>query len=375
MRANRLYLSNFRNYEEQSVEFSPGINVIFGDNAQGKTNILEAVHMFSLGKSNRTHRDSELIRHGETSAKIELEFEGGGREFEAVVEIVRNKGKSIKVNDIPVRRNSELIGRFNVVYFGPEYLGMVKEGPGKRRRNLDVLISQLKPAYFSALSDLRKIVESKNAILKMQNPNATMLGIMNEKLINISAVLIKYRSRYIKEIGEIAAEIQKKISGDKETLTVRYVSCIGAADGLDEAEIKRRMAEKIEKNSEREKTRMETLISPHRDDIIYEINGKEAKAYASQGQQKTIVLVEKLAEVELISREIGESPVLLLDDIMSELDKKRQAFILSNIKGMQIIITCTDIEEFGNLDNFNRIYVENAVISAKGYNKPEISAN
>ncbi len=279
------------------------------------------------------------------------------------------------MNDIPVRRNSELIGRFNVVYFGPEYLGMVKEGPGKRRRNLDVLISQLKPAYFSALSDLRKIVESKNAILKMQNPNATMLGIMNEKLINISAVLIKYRSRYIKEIGEIAAEIQKKISGDKETLTVRYVSCIGAADGLDEAEIKRRMAEKIEKNSEREKTRMETLISPHRDDIIYEINGKEAKAYASQGQQKTIVLVEKLAEVELISREIGESPVLLLDDIMSELDKKRQAFILSNIKGMQIIITCTDIEEFGNLDNFNRIYVENAVISAKGYNKPEISAN
>ena len=135
------------------------------------------------------------------------------------------------------------------------------------------------------------------------------------------------------------------------------------------------MAEKIEKNSEREKTRMETLISPHRDDIIYEINGKEAKAYASQGQQKTIVLVEKLAEVELISREIGESPVLLLDDIMSELDKKRQAFILSNIKGMQIIITCTDIEEFGNLDNFNRIYVENAVISAKGYNKPETAAN
>ncbi len=262
--------------------------------------------------------------------------------------------------------------------FGPEYLGMVKEGPGKRRRNLDVLISQLKPAYFSALSDLRKIVESKNAILKMQNPNATMLGIMNEKLINISAVLIKYRSRYIKEIGEIAAEIQKKISGDKETLTVRYVSCIGAADGLDEAEIKRRMAEKIEKNSEREKTRMETLISPHRDDIIYEINGKEAKAYASQGQQKTIVLVEKLAEVELISREIGESPVLLLDDIMSELDKKRQAFILSNIKGMQIIITCTDIEEFGNLDNFNRIYVENAVISANGYNnynEPETAAN
>ena len=135
------------------------------------------------------------------------------------------------------------------------------------------------------------------------------------------------------------------------------------------------MAEKIEKNSEREKARMETLISPHRDDIIYEINGKEAKAYASQGQQKTIVLVEKLAEVELISREIGESPVLLLDDIMSELDKKRQAFILSNIKGMQIIITCTDIEEFGNLDNFNRIYVENAVISAKGYNKPETAAN
>ena len=148
-----------------------------------------------------------------------------------------------------------------------------------------------------------------------------------------------------------------------------------AHDGLDEAEIKRRMAEKIEKNSEREKARMETLISPHRDDIIYEINGKEAKAYASQGQQKTIVLVEKLAEVELISREIGESPVLLLDDIMSELDKKRQAFILSNIKGMQIIITCTDIEEFGNLDNFNRIYVENAVISAKGYNKPETAAN
>lgn len=366
MKANKLSLTNFRNYEEQEIEFGSGINIIYGDNAQGKTNILEAVHMFSMGKSNRTSRDSELIRHGEPRAKIYMEFSSYGSENFFQIEMFRSKRKSIVYNDIPVKKNSELLGKFNVVYFGPELLGLVKEGPRGRRRNLDMLISQLRPNYFSALTHLKRVVESKNALLKMQTPNKTLLDIMNEKLIELSAELIGYRIEFIGRIEEIAQEIQLDISAQKERLSMRYASCIGRlnpGENIGREDIKARLRERLEANRSRELENRETIVSPHREDIVYEINGKEAKSFASQGQQKTIVLVEKLAEVKLIEQEINETPVLLLDDIMSELDRRRRRFVMANIEDMQIIITCTDLDEFtdsiGSGDaGMNKIYVE-----------------
>lgn len=365
MRANKLRLKNFRNYEEEEIRFDPGVNVIYGDNAQGKTNILEAVHIFSLGRSVRTVKDSELIRHGESSGQIGLDYSAYDRDSVFQIELSKKRRKVITYNELPIKKNSELLGKFNVVYFGPELSGLVKGGPRVRRRNLDMLISQLRPNYFSALSSLRQVVDSKNALLRMAEPNKTLLEIMNEKLCEYSAQIIGYRTEFLRRLAVLAAKIQKDISGGKEDLEIRYMSCIGRID--EEADISRDrltelLHEKISAAAPRELEYKETVISPHREDLIYEINGKEARAFASQGQQKTIVLVEKLAEVLLIKEEINETPVLLLDDIMSELDKARRKFVLKNIENMQILITCTDIDDFSesveNVSEINRIYVE-----------------
>lgn len=347
MEINKLTLSDFRNYHDETVSFSDGVNIICGDNAQGKTNILEAVHMFSVGKSNRTPRDSELIRHGCRRAEIGMEYTAAGRGCTLDIQIERGKRKAISYNDIALRKISELLGRFNAVYFGPELLGLVKNGPGGRRRNLDMVISQLRPNYFSAVSELKKIVDSKNALLKAQNPNNTMLEIINKKLIDISAEVIAYRCEFVGRLEETARVIQSDISGGSEELSYRYMSAIGRIDSgsvPNKDDIRSRLRDRIEKSAKRETEYRETLISPHREDIAFDINGRDARAFASQGQQKTVALVEKLAETRLIGKETGENPLLLLDDIMSEFDKKRREFILGSISGMQIIITCTDLD-------------------------------
>ncbi len=344
MKALHLELTNFRNYEEQSLDFKDGVNIISGDNAQGKTNILEAIYFFAMGKSHRAHRDVELIRHGERSARIRLDFSDNNRENHLEAEIFRDKRKIISANEIPLRRNSELVRRFNVVYFGPEYLGLVKEGPRLRRQNLDILISQIRPGYLTALGELRKIVDSKNALLRMEHPNLTMLDIMDEKLAAISSNIILYRSVYIDRIGKIATSLQSDISGGSEKLELRYNCCVGDVRGMDNDSITNALKTKIFDARERERRLCETIISPHREDIGFYINDTEAKLYASQGQQKTIVMAQKLAEVELMKAETGETPVLLLDDIMSEFDKKRREYILEHINDMQILITCTDTD-------------------------------
>ena len=359
MQANKLTLINFRNYSEQIVDFGDGVNIFYGDNAQGKTNILEAVYFFSMGKASRTHKDAEVIRHGEERADISLEFSDSKRESLAQISIFRDKRKVISVNEVPVRKNSELVGRFQLVYFGPEYLGLVKEGPARRRKNTDVLISQLRPAYFSALSDFKKISDSKNALLKMDRPNKAMLEIINEKMSSISANIILYRNQYISKIAEYAKEIQREISDGKEELEVKYLSCVGNTEGLTAEEIKAKLDKKLAEVWDREIESRESVTGPHREDIGYFINGKEAKIYASQGQQKTIVLAQKLAEVELMHQESGELPVVLLDDIMSELDRKRQRFILGHIQKTQLLITCTDTEGFELAENTRLFQVEN----------------
>lgn len=364
MKVNSLKLKDFRNYDDETIAFSDGVNIIHGDNAQGKTNILEAVHMFSMGKSNRTPRDIELIRHGCQGSEIFMDYTAYDRDCTLQIELSKLRRKSIFYNDIPMKKVSELLGKFNVVYFGPELLGLVKNGPSGRRKNLDMLISQLRPNYFSAISSIKRIIESKNALLKMQNPNKAMVDILDDKLVMVSTEIISYRCEFIKRLQEIAKDIQLSISGGTENLSYRYMSSIGKIDMReipDKESMSASFREKLMANKSREYENREVIVSPHREDICFDINNKDARAFASQGQQKTIVLVQKLAEVELIKSEINETPILLLDDIMSELDRKRQAFVLANIKDMQIIITCTDLDELiHNLDHEPRkIFVEN----------------
>lgn len=365
MRVKKLTLTDFRNYREQTLEFGEGVNILYGDNAQGKTNVLEAIYLFSMGKANRAHRDAELIRHGQEKAELSLEFFDGERDCIAEVALFKNRRKTVTLNEVPVRKNSELVGRFRVVYFGPEYLGLVKEGPKMRRKNFDILISQLRPRYFAALADAKKLIDSKNALLKMEKPNIAMLEIINEKLAGVSAELIAYRTEYVKKIGTHAAALQKEISGGKEDLELKYQSCIGETEGLSVQEIKEKVLQKFADVQRRELDARETVAGPHREDIAYVIGGQDAKLYASQGQQKTVVLSQKLAEVALISQETGDLPVLLLDDIMSELDKKRQSFILNHIREMQILITCTDVDGFRMDGDVTLFHVEEGRVEKK----------
>lgn len=357
MIVKELFLKDFRNYENQNISFSPDINVIYGDNAQGKTNILEAVYLFAMGKSNRTYHDEELIRLGKPFANVKMKFLSGEREIVSEITVKKGKRKRILINEIPIKRNSDLVGRFKVVYFGPECMDLVKSGPKARRKNFDVLISQLHRNYFKDLSDYKKLSDSKSALLKAEKRDFNTLDIINEQLAYVSLDIMKYRFSYIKKIENIAKEVQKEISKNTENTEIVYNSSIGIIKDFNEKEIYGQICEKIEKNKKREIEFRECLTGPHRDDIDYLINGQKAKIFGSSGQQKTVSLVQKIAEVSLIFEETGEYPVLLLDDIMSELDKSRQSYILNKIKGMQIIITCTDKDGFDRIDKIKEIKV------------------
>lgn len=358
MIVNDITLKNFRNYENEKIEFSNSVNIIYGNNAQGKTNILEGIYLFSMGKSNRTYHDEELIKFGQSEAVLNMNFNGKKRDTFAEMIIKKGNRKRVLINEIPVKRNSDLVGKFNVVYFGPECMNIIKSGPSLRRKNIDIIISQLKNTYFAALGEYKKALESKSALLKSEKIDTITLEILNETLISLSVEIIKNRFLYIKKIEEKAKKIQDEISGGSEKLEIKYISCLGDITEFNEEYIKSSLKEKYNKYFRREIEFREISFGVHRDDIEYFINGKNVKAFGSQGQQKTVALVQKIAEVELISEEIGEYPVLLLDDIMSELDFLRQSYILTKIKNMQIIITCTDKEKFEILPETREIKIE-----------------
>lgn len=353
-----LELNNFRNYENEKLSFDRKINIIYGNNAQGKTNILEAVYLFSLGKSNRAYHDSDMIRFEMPEAKLTMDFFSGERKNKGEIFLYRNKRKRIMINEIPVKKNSELVGKFNVVYFGPEYLSLIKDGPKKRRKNIDILISQLKYGYLAAISEYKRIIEHKSNLLKNDRPDMLFLSVLNEKIIDISYSIIRYRYEYILKTEEIAKKIQNEISGGKEELGMEYISCSLKINDDIIKNLHSLLEEKLKQSFEREIRNRECIFGPHRDDIVFKINGADLKIFGSQGQQKTGILVQKIAEVELFKQETGEYPVLLLDDIMSELDNLRQDYVLNKIDKMQIFITCTDSERFKNLRNGKFTHIE-----------------
>ncbi|MBE7022201.1 MAG: DNA replication/repair protein RecF [Ruminococcaceae bacterium] len=333
-----LCLQNFRNYSEQKLVFDTATNVFCGGNAQGKTNLLEALYLFSMGKSFRTQQDAELIRFGEEYTRAVLTFCDRNREQTLEIIILRDRKKQIKINGLSITKLSELIGNLHTVLFYPEELGLVKEGPYVRRRFMDVALSQLRPAYYHTLGLYHRTLEQRNRLIKKIRFDAAgamreTVFVWNEKLVDYGMELVNYRREFMKRLGKLAQKAHEEASGEKLDLQYR-------TRFLDKASY----LEKLESSFEREVEQGCTLYGPHRDDFEIFINDKEAKSFGSQGQQRSAVLSLKLAQADLLYEEYGEYPVLLLDDIMSELDQTRRAYLAGRIPDKQVFITCTELD-------------------------------
>lgn len=333
MNITKIKLENFRNYTNQEISFNKGINVIYGDNAQGKTNILEAIFLCSMGKSFRTNKDKELIKLSEDFAKINIEYEKSDRKGK--IEYIISNKKIISINGVKIKKLSELLGNINSIIFSPDDMGILKDGPQKRRKFLNMLISQLRPRYLFNLNDYNKTLEQRNNYLrqiKYENKPKNMIDIWNEKLANHAQIIYEYRREFVDKILKKIVDIHKNITNNSEKIKINYIS-----DFKNKEEYIRKLNEKLNKDIERGYT----STGIHKDDFEVYINGKNINLYGSQGQFRTAILSLKLSELYVIYDEIGEYPILLLDDFMSELDEKRRKKFVENITDAQVILTGT----------------------------------
>ena len=353
MRASELSLYNFRNYENEKISFGDEVNIIYGDNGMGKTNILEAVYYFSYGRSFRSS-GREIIKDGEKESRIALDFENEQRKYEGEIKFLSGKRKEIYLNEIELKKTSQLLGNFICVLFTPDEMSIVKGMPEVRRRFCDSSIMPLRPQFIKELIKYRNIINQKTALLKSRSYST--LDIWNEKLAESGSRIMMMRSSYIERIKNMAADIQKDISCGREELDIIYNPSVKM--GGDIKETKENFIKKLSEYEQKEKENFFCMAGIHRDEIEFTINGKNAKNYASQGQIRTAVLCLKSAQMEIIKEESGSYPVMLLDDILSELDKKRRDFLISQIKGKQIIITCTDIENSFKKDSSRIIQIK-----------------
>ena len=353
MKASCLELYNFRNYENEKINFCDEVNIIHGDNGMGKTNILEAVYYFSYGRSFRSS-GREIIKDGEKEGRISLSFENNERNFDGYIKFFGGKRKEIYLNEIELKKTSQLLGNFICILFTPDELSIIKGIPEIRRKFCDSGIMPLRPQFIKELIRYKSIINQKTALLKTKNYST--LDIWNEKLSESGSKIMAMRSSYIKRIEEKAKVFLKEISSDKELLEIVYNPSVKIGENYEST--RENFLTRLEEYKEKEKENFFCMVGVHRDETDFYINGKSAKNYASQGQIRTIVLCLKLAQMEIIKEETGSYPVLLLDDILSELDKKRRDFIISHIKNKQIIITCTDIEKSFINDNTNFINVK-----------------
>lgn len=328
-------LNNFRNYSNQEIQLDKEINIFFGDNAQGKTNVLESIFLCAIGKSFRAKKEKELIKIDEEKATVEIEFEKIDRDGKIKIELTNKK--DVFINGIKKNKVSEILGNINIVMFSPDDIEILKSGPAKRRRFLNILISQLRPQYVYYLNMYIKTIEQRNNYLRqikeLNNPTKEMLKIWDEKLAEYASYVFNYRNEFVEKIKDKILSIHKNITQEKEEIKIKYISdCLN----------KEKYIEELEKNWEQDILRRYTTKGVHRDDIYIYINGKQVNIYGSQGQNRTVILSLKLSELEIIYDEIGEYPILLLDDFMSELDSKRRENFLKSISNAQILITCTD---------------------------------
>lgn len=350
MKINSLDLKNFRNYDILNINFDNETNIIYGDNAQGKTNILEAIYVSATTKSHRGSRDREMISFNEEESHIKAMVEKKNTSYRIDMHLKKNKTKGIAINGVPIRKASELFGVINIVFFSPEDLNIIKDGPAARRRFIDMELSQIDKIYLNDISNYNRILVQRNKLLKdlyFRDDAMDTLDIWDMQLMNFGSRIIERRKNFIRDLNEIINAIHHNLSGNKEELLIEYEPNVDSKD----------FEKQISNSRERDlKTKM-TNIGPHKDDICFKINGNDVRKYGSQGQQRTAALSLKLSEIELVKRIIHDSPILLLDDVLSELDSNRQNYLLNSIKDIQTIVTCTGLDEFiNNRFEVNKIY-------------------
>ncbi len=334
-----LELENYRNYKELSMEFDKKTNILYGDNAQGKTNILESIYVCGTTKSHRTNKDKELISFDTDESHIRLIVEKNDISYKIDMHIKKNKPKGIALNGVPVKKASDLYGIVNCIFFSPEDLYIIKSGPSERRRFIDVIISQLDKVYLEDLINYNKVIDNRNKLLKDIQTNNSLrdtLDVWDMQLCDYGKRIIIKRNEFIKELKSISKEIHHKITGGEEKLDIEYEPNVNV-DNIEQ---------NLFLNRDRDLINRSTSIGPHRDDMMIMINGVDIRKYGSQGQQRTAALSLKLSEIELVKNKINTMPVLLLDDVLSELDSKRQTLLLESISGIQTVITCTGLDEF-----------------------------
>lgn len=350
MNIRSIELKNFRNYENLEISFDEGTNILFGDNAQGKTNILEAAYMSGTTKSHKGSRDREMIRFGEEEAHLKTVVVRGGREYQIDMHLKKNRAKGIAIDKIPIKKASELFGILNIVFFSPEDLNIIKNGPAERRRFLDSELCQLDRIYLADLTNYNKILAQRNKLLKdmIYRPSLSdTLPVWDMQLIETGKKIIRRRKQFVDELREIVSDIHYRISGGKEELFLKYDPNIDDIFFEDE----------LSRAKEKDKKLCQTSVGPHRDDLLFSIGDVDIRKYGSQGQQRTSALSLKLSEIELVRKSISDTPVLLLDDVLSELDSSRQNYLLNNISDTQTIITCTGLDEFvRNRFTVNRVF-------------------
>ena len=339
----KIKINNFRNYKQQEIVLEENINIFYGENAQGKTNIIEAIFLGSMGKSFRAKKDKEMIRLEMEKAEIEIEYQKSDRDGKIKIE-VSNK-KTIFLNGIKLKKLSELLGNINIVIFTPEDINILKGGPQNRRRFLDIMISQLKPNYMYEINLFIKNLEQRNNYLRQireEKKDENLLDVWDEKLAEYATIVFQYRNEYIKKISQKIKKIHGEITDEKEEIEIEYQS---------ECKTKEEYLKILKERRKLDILKGFTTKGIHRDDFVIYINKKQIDIYGSQGQHRTAILSLKLAELNIVREEIGENPILLLDDFMSELDEKRIYNFLNKIENTQVVITVTKKLEVENKKN------------------------
>ena len=355
-----LELANFRNYEELNISFDKGTNILYGDNAQGKTNILEAIYVSATTKSHKGSKDKEIINFDNEEAHIRTYLEKENVETRVDMHLRKNKSKGIAIDGQKIKKAADLMGLLNVVFFSPEDLSIIKDGPAERRRFADMELCQLDSFYLYNLNHYNKIIGQRNKLLKdmyFQPELKETLNIWDSQLVSFGSKIIERREQFVKQLGDIIFDIHKKLSGGKEELVIAYEPDVSIED----------FEKQMKYNQDKDIRLKQTTTGPHRDDFSFVVNGVDIRKYGSQGQQRTAALSLKLSEIELVKKISKDTPVLLLDDVLSELDSNRQNYLLNSIGNIQTIISCTGLDEFiNNRFEINKIFkVTNGTVNCE----------
>lgn len=350
MIVEKLELKNFRNYENLEIDFSPDINILYGDNAQGKTNVLEAIYLCSTTKSYKGSKEKDMVKISTDESHLRMYIKKNGISHKTDMHLKTQGRKGVAVDGIPIKKSSDIYGLVNVIFFSPEDLSMIKNGPGERRKFMDAELCQINRLYLQYLSNYNKVLDQRNDLLKQMGNRRDLidtLDIWDNQLIEYGSFIIEAREQFITDIDYLVKDIHTNISGGKEVLSCTY----------DPNTTKETFRDNLLKARERDIYSKNTSVGPHRDDISFFIGDENIKLFGSQGQQRTAALSLKLAEIELVKKKTGDNPILLLDDVLSELDRNRQHCLLDFINDIQTVITCTGLEEFvNNRSKINNLY-------------------